>query len=133
MFYSSTLVLVAGSDCTKIHEYYSQLIYNSLYRTMNGGALDIMVLRSQNTIRAVERLTAAFYDLTRQQIIQMDKKNIRVTVLLDGNTLELTRKQTWEVIITGKYGKFEETLDFYRFALTFHRGRYPGGLPRHAP
>ncbi|VVT56351.1 uncharacterized protein SAPINGB_P004995 [Magnusiomyces paraingens] len=103
MFYNSTLVLVGGSDCTKIHEYYPQLIYNSLYRTVNGGCLDILVLRSQNTIRAVERLTAAFYDLARQQINQMGKRDIRVTVLLDGRNLELNRKQSWEVIIAGKY------------------------------
>lgn len=105
MFFNSTLVLVSGSDSSKIRETYGELVNRALYNTMNRGFLDIMVLKSQNTIREVELLTATFYDLARSEILALgNKRNIRVTVLLDGRNIELSRKQYWEVIMAGKYG-----------------------------
>lgn len=63
-------------------------------------------MRSQNAIRQVERLTANLYDIAREQAAKRGRRNIKVTVLLDGRNIEMARKQNWEVIYAGKYGTF---------------------------
>lgn len=106
MFYNSTLLLIAGSDLEHLSELYSPLLAQSLHDTMNNGMLDIMVMRNQNTVRAVEKITATMYDLTRAKAAELGRKNINVTVLLDGQSIETSRKQTWEVVVVGKYGTY---------------------------
>lgn len=105
MFYNSTLLLVAANDNSHIAELYSELVSHSLHDTMKSGSLDIMVMRNQTTLQDVQTVTAAFYNLARQQAHELRREGIRVTVLIDGEDFESGRRQNWEVVAAGKYGK----------------------------
>lgn len=77
----------------------------SLYNTMSYGTLDIMVMKCQNNIQAVQRVVSSFYELARIEATKANRTKVRVRVLLDGQNIELGRKQNWEVITAGKYGE----------------------------
>lgn len=105
MLYTSTLVLVEGSNSNAIAQTYGPLINKALYNTMSTGSLDILVLKFQNTIKAVQKLVAAFYEIARVEGAKIGREGVSVNVLLDGQNLEMGRKQYWEVISAGKYGE----------------------------
>lgn len=106
MFFASTLVLVAATDYHRIQHLYSEVISHALYNTMNNGSLDIMVMKSSGSLFAIERITAGFYAIAHKENESLRRRNITITVLLDGRNIELSRKQSWEVIVAGKYGMF---------------------------
>lgn len=71
---------------------------------MSFGSLDILVMKCENNIRAVQKVVSSFYDVATVEAAKINRTKVRVCVLLDGQNLELGRKQNWEVITAGKYG-----------------------------
>lgn len=104
MLYTSTLVLVEGSNCNSIARTYTPLINKALYNTMSNGNLDILVLKFESVIKSVQKVVGAFYELARVEAAKVGREKVNVRVLLDGQNLEMGRKQYWEVITIGKYG-----------------------------
>lgn len=117
MFFSSTLLLVAGKDSNNISELYSELVSCCLHDTIKDGRLDIVVMHYQNTVGAVERIITDLYGLARSRATKLVRKNISVTVLLDGPNIDVSRKQSWEVVVVGKYGELKQLNQFFFFFL----------------
>lgn len=61
-------------------------------------------MKCQNNIRSVQRVVSSFYELARTEAKKTNRAKVRVRVLLDGQNLEVSRKQNWEVINAGKFG-----------------------------
>lgn len=106
MLYTSTLVLVEGTNRKHIAPIYRELVNKALYNTMTYGALDILVMKFQNSVKAVQTVVSTFYELARSEAQKINRTQVKIRVLLDGQNPELGRKQYWEVITAGKNGRF---------------------------
>lgn len=102
MFFTSTLLLIEGdnSDCLK--SIYENVINKALYNTMTNGSLDVLVMKCPNHLKTVQAVVSGIYNIAREQAIVLNRTSIRVRVLLDGQNVELARRQNWEVLTAGK-------------------------------
>lgn len=73
---------------------------------MTYGSLDILIMKFQNSVKAVQIVVSTFYELARAEALKINRTQVKIRVLLDGQNPELGRKQYWEVITAGKNGKF---------------------------
>lgn len=102
MLFTSTLLLVEGGDPHHLAALYTGVINKALYNTMANGSLDVLVMKCPNHISAVQTVVSGFYNIARAQARELRRTSIRVRVLLDGQNVELARRQNWEVITAGK-------------------------------
>lgn len=98
MLYKSTLVLIKGGSASNLAAKYTPLVGESLQLTMPRGSLDVLLMKTPQSIVETERIVRELYEILCREAPRHDRRHVRTTVLVDGLDIEYEREQAWEVM-----------------------------------